>query len=169
MYYFKANDKDETEYGPLDSDQIREWLREKRMDNNSLVRKSTDEEWRPLGQVPDWQTSAIPPERIPPAPAPAPAPASAEGEGEGEGGVSTVIPYKNAPALIAYYVGVFCIICPPLLCFPAIILGVIGLRRVKENPEVKGTAHAWIGILSGSFFLLLSIVIGVFVSTGMLQ
>ena len=43
MYYFKANDKDETEYGPLDPDQIREWLRQKRMDNNSLVRKSTDE------------------------------------------------------------------------------------------------------------------------------
>ena len=66
MYYFKANDKDETEYGPLDAEKIREWVREKRMDNNSLVRKSTDEEWRPLGQVPDWQTSAIPPEEIPP-------------------------------------------------------------------------------------------------------
>ena len=35
--------------------------------------------------------------------------------------------------------------------------------------EVKGTVHAWIGILSGSFFLLLSIVVGVFVSTGMLS
>ncbi len=71
MYYFKANDKDETEYGPLDAEQIREWVREKRMDNNSLVRKSPDEEWRPLGQVPDWQTSAIPavalPEGMPPA------------------------------------------------------------------------------------------------------
>ena len=66
MYYFKANDKDETEYGPLDAEKIREWVREKRMDNNSLVRKSTDEEWRPLGQVPDWQTPAIPPEGIPP-------------------------------------------------------------------------------------------------------
>ncbi len=65
MYYFKANDKDETEYGPLDADQIREWLREERMDNNSLVRKSTDEEWRALGQVPDWQTSAIPPVALP--------------------------------------------------------------------------------------------------------
>ena len=65
MYYFKANDKDETEYGPLDPDQIREWLKEKRMDNNSLVRKSTDEEWRPLGQVPDWQTSATPAVALP--------------------------------------------------------------------------------------------------------
>ena len=25
------------------------------------------------------------------------------------------------------------------------ILGIIGLRNVSANPEVKGTAHAWIG------------------------
>ena len=123
----------------------------------SLVEVDGSGEWVPLATLPKFQDAFAAP--------PAPAPASAEGEG----GVSTVIPYKNVPALIAYYIGVFCIICPPLLCFPAIILGVIGLRRVKENPEVKGTAHAWIGILSGSFFLLLSIVVGVFVSTGMLS
>ena len=40
---------------------------------------------------------------------------------------------------------------------PAMILGIIGLRNVRANPEVKGTAHAWIGIISGSVFLLLSI------------
>jgi hypothetical protein len=115
-------------------------------------------EWVPLATLPEFQDAFA-------APPPAPAPASAQGDR----GISTVIPYKNVPALIAYYVGVFCIICPPLLCFPAIILGVIGLRRVKENPEIKGTAHAWIGILSGSFFLLLSIVVGVLVSYGMLS
>jgi len=153
MYYFKANDKDETEYGPLDAEQIREWVREKRMDNNSLVEVDGSGEWVPLATLPEFQDAFA-----------APAPASAQGDS----GISTVIPYKNVPALIAYYVGVFCIICPPLLCFPAIILGVIGLRRVKENPEIKGTAHAWIGILSGSFFLLLSIVVGVLVSYGML-
>ena len=51
MYYFKANDKDETKYGPLDAEQIREWVREKRMDDHSLVRKSPYEEWRPLNQI----------------------------------------------------------------------------------------------------------------------
>ena len=74
-----------------------------------------------------------------------------------DSGVSTIIPYHNKPALIAYYPGVFCIACPPLLCLPAMILGIIGLRNVRANPEVKGTAHAWIGIISGSVFLLLSI------------
>ena len=147
------------EYGPVSTEELQQWVAQNRCTRESLVEVDGSGEWVPLATLPEFQDAFAAP------PAPAPAPASAEGEG----GVSTVIPYKNAPALIAYYVGVFCIICPPLLCFPAIILGVIGLRRVKENPEVKGTAHAWIGILSGSFFLLLSIVIGVFFSTGMLS
>ena len=143
------------EYGPVSTEELQQWVAQNRCTRESLVKVDGSGEWVPLATLPEFQDAFAAP--------PAPAPASAEG------GVSTVIPYKNVPALIAYYVGVFCIICPPLLCFPAIILGVIGLRRVKENPEVKGTAHAWIGVLSGSFFLLLSIVIGVFFSTRMLS
>ncbi|MGB0549127.1 MAG: hypothetical protein ACPGR8_08330 [Limisphaerales bacterium] len=79
-----------------------------------------------------------------------------------DSGVSTIIPYHNKPALIAYYLGVFFIACPP-----AMILGIIGLRNVRANPEVKGTAHAWIGIISGSVFLLLSIAVFVFIGVGM--
>ena len=81
--------------------------------------------------------------------------------------MSTVIPYNNKPALIAYYLGVFCIACPPLLCLPAMILGMKGLKNVKANPEVKGTAHAWIGIISGTVFLLLSIAVFVLIVMGM--
>jgi hypothetical protein len=148
---YKIKGTDDTEYGPVSTEELQQWVAQNRCTRESLVEVDGSGEWVPLATLPEFQDAF------------AAAPASAEG------GVSTVIPYKNVPALIAYYVGVFCIICPPLLCFPAIILGVIGLRRVKENPEVKGTAHAWIGILSGSFFLLLSIVVGVFVSTGMLS
>ena len=146
---YKIKGTDGAEYGPVSTEELQQWVAQNRCTPKSLVEVDGSGEWVPLATLPEFQDAFA-------APPPAPAPASAQGEG----GVSTVIPYKNVPALIAYYVGVFCIICPPLLCFPAIILGVIGLRRVKENPEVKGTAHAWIGILSGSFFLLLSIVIG---------
>jgi len=155
---YKIKGTDGAEYGPVSTEELQHWIAQSRCTRESLVKVDGSGEWVSLATLPEFQDAFA-------APPPAPAPASAQGEG----GVSTVIPYKNVPALIAYYVGVFCIVCPPLLCFPAIILGVIGLRRVKENPEVKGTAHAWIGILSGSFFLLLSIVIGVFVSTGMLS
>ena len=153
QYTIKGTDG--AEYGPVSTEELQHWIAQIRCTRESLVKVDGSGEWVPLATLPEFQDAFAAP--------PAPAPASAEG------GVSTVIPYKNVPALIAYYFGVFCIICPPLLCFPAIILGVIGLRRVKENPEVKGTAHAWIGVLSGSFFLLLSIVIGVFFSTRMLS
>ncbi|MFL3665038.1 MAG: DUF4339 domain-containing protein [Verrucomicrobiota bacterium] len=154
---YKIKGTDDTEYGPVSTEELQHWIAQNRCTRESLVEVDGSGEWVPLATLPEYSKAFA-----------APVPAVAA-PGQGEGGVSTVIPYKNVPALIAYYVGVFCIICPPLLCFPAIILGVIGLRRVNENPEVKGTAHAWIGVLSGSFFLLLSIVIGVFFSTRMLS
>ena len=72
-------------------------------------------------------------------------------QGDSTGGI---IPYKNGPALAAYYLGVFSII--PcfglLLAIPALILGIIGLKKRKANPAIKGTAHAWIGIILGGIF-----------------
>jgi hypothetical protein len=68
-----------------------------------------------------------------------------------------LMPYKNGPALAAYYFGVFSAI--PLvgiaLGIVGVILGIIGLRRAKEHPEVKGKAHAWVGIIAGGLFALL--------------
>ena len=51
-YYFKANDKDETEYGPVEQAQIRDWLIERRMDGNSQVRSANSEDWSPLSGHP---------------------------------------------------------------------------------------------------------------------
>jgi hypothetical protein len=68
--------------------------------------------------------------------------------GDATGGV---IPYKNAPALIAYYTGIGSLI--PVLGIIlgpiAFVLGILGLRKRKRQPEVKGAAHAWIGIVLG--------------------
>ena len=73
--------------------------------------------------------------------------------GDATGGL---IPYKNAPALTAYYLGVFSVI--PCLGIPlgiaAVILGILGLRRAARRPEVKGKVHAWIGIVLGALFAL---------------
>jgi hypothetical protein len=78
---------------------------------------------------------------------------------QGETGDATggVIPYKNVPALIAYYLGVFSLI--PCLGIPlgigAVILGIIGLVKYKKTPQVRGVVHAWIGIALGSLMFLL--------------
>lgn len=67
-----------------------------------------------------------------------------------------VIPYKNPLALTAYYLGIFGIIpfVGLVLAIPAIVLGVLGLKKQKENPIVKGVAHAWIGIVLGAISLI---------------
>lgn len=65
--------------------------------------------------------------------------------------VSTIIPYKNAKALIAYYLGVFSFIpCLGHLLGPAaLILGILGLRYARAHPTAKGGGHAIAGIIMG--------------------
>lgn len=70
--------------------------------------------------------------------------------------VSTIIPYKNGRALIAYYLGVFSLIpCLGLLLGPAaLVLGILGVRYVKVHPTAKGTGHAIAGIVLGTMTTL---------------
>lgn len=75
-------------------------------------------------------------------------------QGDATGGI---IPYKNVPALISYYLGIFAVI-PFLGIFlgiAALILGIMGLKQKKERPAIKGTVHAWIGIICGGIFATL--------------
>jgi len=68
-----------------------------------------------------------------------------------------LIPTKNPSALIAYYLGVFSIIpCIGLvLAIPALILGIKGLQFANQFPQVKGKAHALVGIIMGGLFTLI--------------
>ena len=76
-----------------------------------------------------------------------------EVEGDATGGV---IPYRNPPALLAYYLGLFSAF--PCLGLPlgiaAVVLGIQGLKRRRLHPVVKGTVHAWIGIGCGGLAIL---------------
>ena len=80
-------------------------------------------------------------------------PAAADQDTDNTGGV---IPYKNPHALIGYYLGLFSIF-PVLRIFlavPAFILGIIGLRNRNRNPKIRGSVHAWIGIVLGGLMSL---------------
>lgn len=100
---------------------------------------------------------------VPPPPPPTPPPPRPQGDGTGG-----LIPYKNAPALVAYYTGIFSFIC--YLGFPlavaAVILGVMGLKKRKQQPEVSGAFHAWTGIICGSVFGLMNLLIIIFTIVG---
>lgn len=75
--------------------------------------------------------------------------------------LQTIIPVRNMPALIGYYLGLFS--CFPVLGFPLAIAGVIlgwkGIRRAWQHPEAKGGIHAWVGLICGSIGLLLNLLI----------
>lgn len=80
-----------------------------------------------------------------------------QGEGDATGGV---IPYKNPYALTAYYLGLFGLICcitPIPVGLVPLVLGIIGLRKRAQNPAIKGSVHAWIGIVCGGISALGSV------------
>ena len=95
--------------------------------------------------------------RVPPPPPPAPvytpAPAAS--------GIDVLIPSRNPQALAAYYIGLFSLL--PLAGLPlgiaALVLGIKGLRLARAHPEVRGTTHAWVGIICGGFWALVNVLI----------
>lgn len=71
-------------------------------------------------------------------------------------GTGGVIPYKNIPALVGYYLGVFSLI--PILGLllgpAAVILGIIGFRAYLKVPRKRGQVHAWVAIILGGLTLI---------------
>ena len=97
----------------------------------------------------------------PPPPSPRPQYPHGPTEGDATGGV---IPYKNPYALTAYYTGIFGLLCcvtPLPLGIVPVVLGIIGLKKRAENPIIKGSAHAWIGIVLGAISAIGSILIAI--------
>lgn len=86
---------------------------------------------------------------------------SVEMNSVGEQVLETVVPIKNRPALLSYYTGLFSLF--PVFGLPLAVIAVTsgrkGLRNAKENPEVHGKAHAWIGLVCGWLFGLFNVLL----------
>jgi hypothetical protein len=77
-------------------------------------------------------------------------------KGDATGGV---IPYKNPAALLAYYAGVFSVLPFFPIGLAALVLGIYGLRNRAREPAIRGSVHAWIGIVVGGIFGTLWLVV----------
>lgn len=99
----------------------------------------------PIDSTNPYQHSAVPPVL------------SGQGPASDEDNTGGLIPYKNPQALIAYYLGIFSLvpILGLLLAVPAVVLGILGLRARNRKPAIKGSVHAWIGIVMGVLMTLL--------------
>ena len=83
-----------------------------------------------------------------------------------------LVPYKNAQALWAYYLGIFALI--PCVGIPigiaALILGLRALKYADLHEEAKGKVHAWIGIVLGGLCALgYTLLIAIPIVMGMLD
>lgn len=144
----KVRLRDGSEFGPADIDTIVQWAHENRIPRDALLVPDSGGEPCSVLAVPRLAAILAAP---PTAPRTAP-PATDEP-------LSGLIPYRNPAALTGYYLGIFS-------CFPviglvlgplAIVLGVRGLRRLRREPDRKGTVHAWIAICTGMLGTLFGI------------
>ncbi len=137
---------DQKEYGPVTADLVRQWITEGRVSANTAVRLEQSNDWKPLSTFAEFAgfVSASAPPVLPP-------PRTDSGVSNA---VSTIVPYKNVKALLAYYLGVFSVIpvVGIVLGIAAFILGLLGLKFARAHPESKGKVHAWIGIVVGGLF-----------------
>ena len=158
MYYIVGADNQPR--GPVDAATLNQWIAEGRANGQTQARTETGQSWQPLAYFPEFAPALTGVASPPPSGYPGAGPpqmVQSPTEGDATGGL---IPYKNKHALIGYYMafGGLLIMCIPLIGFlysiATIWLGVQGLKSVKANPVVKGTAHAWIAIIGGGVELI---------------
>jgi hypothetical protein len=153
-------------HGPVEWPIVLQWARENRLRGDALLIDSVTQESRAVGSFPEL-AAAMPASDNPYV--------SPPGRGSSDETVATLIPYRNAPALIAYYLGVFSFsACVPILGIvgiglgiAALVLGIKGLRVARERPEAHGQVHAWIGIIGGGLFALIGLAIHVLLLIGL--
>ena len=123
--------------GPHPQEELAARVAQGSLPSTAQVCPAGSKTWQPIASI-------VQPGMAPPPPPPLPQ------TGDSTGGI---IPYKNPPALVAYYLGIFGLIpvIGLLLAVAAFILGFIGLSKRKKNPIIKGAAHAWVGIVLGFF------------------
>jgi hypothetical protein len=132
--------------GPVDEGQLRQLVAEGVVTPDSLVWTAGMAQWTPAKAIPGLYTAPGMPPPVPPAMG-------------ADNVVKTFIPYRNVPALVGYYCGVFALI----PCFPiglaGLVLGIIGLIKANREPEIRGKVHAWVGIIAGGLFGLLWLIV----------
>ena len=168
--------------GPFGAADLKQLAAAGRLLPTDLVQREGGQDWVPAARVKGLLSTPAGPAGGPP-----PLPAT-HGDAETEKPASTaspvpsptlkkdttggLIPVNNPKALIAYYTGIFlspcCIIGLPLGLVP-LLFGLRGLRDRSRNPEIKGSVHAWIGVVLGGISTVLTIVVWVVVGWNLLN
>jgi hypothetical protein len=129
---------DQKEYGPISIEQIRLWIQEGRLNATSRIQVDGSGEWKLLRDMPEFAPL------LPPPPAPITFP------------VTPQAPTTNPMAGWALGTGIFSVVCCQICGPVSIVLGVLALSQLKQNPTQGGRGLAIAGIVLGIISLLIS-------------
>ena len=146
---YKILGSDQKEYGPVTAEQLRQWIVERRLHAQSLVRLDGSPNWTPLAQFPEFSATLAGAGPVSPAAAP-------------------VSPRTNPMAITGLVMGLLAL--PGLCCcygFPFNILGIvfscIALAQIKKNPEIEqGKGLAIAGLVLSILAIALLVVVLIF-------
>ena len=152
--------------GPIDATTLTQWIAEGRANGQTKTCPEGGSEWKPLAYYPEFATA------LSQAPAAPPNISAHASQSDATGGV---IPYKNVPGLVGYYMSCIglLIMCIPIVGFiygiVVMVLGIKGLNKAKANPEIKGKVHCWIAIIGGFVELVVGAISSVLLIIGLLE
>jgi hypothetical protein len=136
---------DQKEYGPISADQVRQWIVEGRINAQTKIQPEGSLDWKTVAEIPELAPHLPPRPVIPPAPISMPV------------GAVPVARKNNPLAVWSVVVGVLSCCCG-LLAPVSIVLGVVALSQIKNNPNQEGKGFAIGGLILGSLALLLAII-----------
>ena len=153
---------DGREYGPIGDGEIRDWIREGRLNSQSKIRLENAQDWTMVGQLPEFQpdlspgAGAQPPSHTPPPQHPYPPPPQyhpAQQSGRPQ----------NSMAVVGLILGIVSFV-SWCCCYgvPFNVLGIIfsavALTQIRDNPNQEGKGMAIAGLVMSILSLLMGAV-----------
>jgi hypothetical protein len=138
---YKVIGADGKEYGPITAEQVRQWIRERRLNNQSLIQPEGETGWKPLSFFPEFATDMA--QASPPATA-------SSGTGP-----------TNNLAIASLVLGIASWVCccnVGVLNVLSIVFGFMALSQIRARPDEGGKVLAIVGMALASVQLLISII-----------
>jgi Domain of unknown function (DUF4190)/GYF domain 2 len=142
---YKIIGADQKEYGPITADQLRQWISEGRINAHTRVQTEGAVGWKSVSELPEFAAVlpvAVPPSLTTPMPV-AMAPVAAK---------------SNQMAVWAMVTGILSLLCCQILGPVSIVLGMVALSQIKNNPQQQGSGFAIAGIVLGILSLIVAII-----------
>ncbi len=150
---YKIIGVDGKEYGPVNLDQLKQWVHEGRVNARTLVQAAGTSDWKACGEIPELSSLAVPPVVRPANPGTEAPPALARAtEPRGRQGL----------AISSFALGIVSfVLCLGILTgIPAIICGHVARNRARRLAgEYGGTGLATVGVLLGYLSVVYTLLI----------